>query len=255
VNPDPPRQAQSCQRILVTGGARRVGREIALAFAQTGARIAVHYHRSADDAQATREQIARAGGTAWCLRADLSDRDETRNLVDEAIAVLGGLDVLVVNAAGYERVTLDDLDDPAWDRMIELNLTSPLLLAKRAASALRESRGSIVFLTCASATTPFRNHLPYVVSKGALRHLMRVLALELAPDVRVNAVAPGTVLPPDDLDRTALPRLRGSIPLQHFGTPRDVAQAVLFLANSPFVTGHELMVDGGRAVAKVERFG
>jgi pteridine reductase len=136
-----------------------------------------------------------------------------------------------------------------------LNLSSPFALAHAASHALRQSRGSIVFITCASATTPFKNHLPYVVSKGALRHLMKVLSLELSPEVRVNAVAPGTVDPAPDLDKGAIERIERMLPLQRLGSPEDVARAVLFLADSPFVTGQEIRVDGGRSVARVERFG
>jgi pteridine reductase len=112
-----------------------------------------------------------------------------------------------------------------------------------------------VFVTCSSATVPMRNYLPYVVSKGALKHLMKTLALELAPEVRVNAVAPGTVLPPPSYDAVAVERLARAIPLGRVGTPQDIARAVVFLASSPFVTGHELSVDGGRSVARSEHFG
>jgi pteridine reductase len=112
-----------------------------------------------------------------------------------------------------------------------------------------------VFITCASTTVPMRNYLPYVVSKAATKQLMRVLSLELAPDVRVNAVAPGTVLPPDDMDPEVTQRLVGRVPLSRVGEASDVAEAVAYLASAPFVTGQELIVDGGRTVAGFERFG
>jgi len=241
-------------RALVTGAAKRVGRSVALELGRRGSRVGVHYRQSADDAFLTQRDIARAGGEAHCLQADLSDRAAARNLVDEAVAVLGGLDLLVVNAAGYERTPLAEVSEEAWDRTLELNLTSPFILSRQALPALRESRGSIVFITCSSATTPFKNHLPYVVSKGAVRHLMRTLALEVAPQVRVNAVAPGTVLPPEGMDAPTLARVREATLLKCLGNPEDIARAVLFLADSPFITGHEVVVDGGRAVAKVEQF-
>jgi len=242
-------------RALVTGAAKRVGRAIALELGRHGARVGVHYHRSRAEAEATCQEIQGFGTDAHCLQADLSDRDAARMLVDEALSVLGGLDLLVVSAAGYERVEFDDVSDAAWDRLIELNLTSPFVLARRAAPALRERGGSIVLVTCSTATTPIKNHLPYVVAKGGLRQLMRTLALELAPRIRVNAVAPGTVLPPDDMSDATRDRLEASIPLQRIGHADDVARSVLFLVQSPFITGHEVLVDGGRAVAKVERFG
>jgi pteridine reductase len=242
-------------RALVTGAGKRVGRSIALALGQRGGRVVVHYHHSEREAEATRRDIAAAGGEALCLRADLSDRVAARKLVQETVNALGGLDLLVASAAGYERTPLAEVSDEAWDRMLELNLTSPFVLSRHALPALRASRGSIVFVTCSSATTPFRNHLPYVVAKGALRHLMKTLALEVAPEVRVNAVAPGTVLPPETMDATTLTRLKEAILLKRFGDTDDVARAVLFLVNSPFVTGHEIAVDGGRSVAKAEQFG
>jgi pteridine reductase len=131
---------------------------------------------------------------------------------------------------------------------LSLNLASPFALAHRATPALRASRGSIVFITCASSAAPFKNHLPYVVAKGALAHLTRTLALELAPDVRVNAVAPGTVLPAATLSEAGVASLVRRIPLGHVGDAQAVADAVLYLATADFVTGHELLVDGGRSV-------
>ncbi|MFW5920349.1 MAG: SDR family oxidoreductase, partial [Polyangiales bacterium] len=125
----------------------------------------------------------------------------------------------------------------------------PFAMAHRARASLARERGSIVFITCTSATAPYRSYLPYVVSKGAVRQLMRALSLELAPEVRVNAVAPGTVLPPEDMDGRTLERLRARIPLGRFGEPEDVARAVVDLARSPYITGQELVVDGGATVA------
>jgi pteridine reductase len=243
------------QRALVTGGAKRVGRSIALALARQGMRLALHYHSSRSDAEKTLEGVRALSADALLLAGDLSDRDAARTLVDRAVTALGGLDLLVLSAANFERIALDAVDDAAWDRSLGLNLASQFAIAQRALPALRAARGSIVFITCSSASTPFRNHLPYVVAKGGLKQLMRVLALEAAPDVRVNAVAPGTVLPPESLDPASVERLAQSVPLRRTGVPDDVAEAVVYLARAPFVTGQEIAVDGGRAVANIERFG
>jgi pteridine reductase len=237
------------RRALVTGAGKRVGRAIAVALGQAGMTVVVHYHSSASDADETCRLVTEAGGSAQALPADLSDRAAARRLVDLAAARLGGLDLLVVSAAGYERLALAEVDDDAWDRMIELNLSSPFALATQAARYLAPSKGSIVFVTCVSATAPYKNHLPYVVSKGGLTHLMRTLSLELAPDVRVNAVAPGTVSPPPGMAPDHVEQIRRRIPLARLGTPEDVADAVVFLARSPFVTGHEIAIDGGRSLA------
>jgi pteridine reductase len=242
------------KRALVTGAGKRVGRAIALALGKNGMHVALHHHQSASGADEACAAIRQAGGQAFTLAADLLDRDATRKLADQALEQLGGLDLLVGSAANFERIPFENLTDAAYDRALNLNLAANLILAERTRSALKEAQGSIVFVTCSSTATPFRNYLPYVVSKGALRQLTRVLALELAPEVRVNAVAPGTVLPPEDMSETALDRVRDRIPLARFGTAEDIAAAVLYLASAPFVTGTELRVDGGRSVAGFERF-
>jgi pteridine reductase len=243
------------KRALVTGAGQRVGQAIALSLGAEGMHVAVHYRESRAGAEDTAARIREAGGSAVLLAADLSSRDAARDLVDSAIAELGGLDLVVASAASFERVPLADVDDAAWDRSLNLNLASPFALVHRAVPALRAAGGSVVFITCSSATVPMRNYLPYVVSKGALQHLMKTLALELAPEIRVNAVAPGTVMPPPSYDAEAVQRLARVIPLGHVGSPHDIAQAVVFLASSPFVTGHELSVDGGRSVARSDHFG
>lgn len=233
---------------LVTGAAKRVGRAIAVALGRAGMRVAVHYRESANDAADTCARVVAAGGQAVAFQAGLRDRSECRKLVDDVARAFGGLDLLVANAAGYERLALSAVDDAAWDRMLEVNLSAQFALATQAMAPLSAAKGSIVFVTCTSATAPYKNHLPYVVAKGGLRQLMRTLALELAPDVRVNAVAPGTVLLPDDIDAALAARIHARIPMGPVGTPEDVAEAVLFLARSPFITGHEILVDGGRTL-------
>lgn len=243
------------QRALVTGAARRVGRAIALALGAEGAHVAVHYRSSRAEAEATCDAVESSGGRAFPIRADLNDRSAARKLVDDAVAELGGLDLLVPSAASFEAVEYDAIDDDAWDRSLRLNAASPFTLAHRATPALRAAKGSIVFITCSTTLTPMRGYLPYVVSKAALLQAARALALELAPDVRVNAVAPGTVTPPEAMSGPTLERIRGRIPLGRFGTAGDVADAVLALAKNRFVTGHQLVVDGGRTVAGFERFG
>lgn len=243
------------KKALVTGAGQRVGQAIALSLGARGMHVAVHYRESRDGAEDTARRIRESGGEAVTLAADLTSRDEARALVDRAVHELAGLDLVVASAASFERIAFDAVDDDAWDRSLELNLASPFALVKQAVPALRAARGSVVLITCSSATVPFKGHLPYVVSKGALQHLMKVLALELAPEVRVNAVAPGTVMPPPSYDLAAIARIERAIPLAHVGSAEDIARAVVFLASSPFVTGHEVAVDGGRSVARSEHFG
>jgi pteridine reductase len=232
-----------------------VGQAIAVELAHPQATIAVHYGQSAPGAQETQRLVSAVGGQAILLQADLNDRKAARAMIREGIEQLGGLDLLVLSAASFERIAFDDLDDDAWDRSLSLNSAAQFAMAHAAAAALKESHGSIVFITCASTLTPMRNYLPYVVSKAATKQLMRTLALELAPDVRVNAVAPGTVLPPPNYGDDERAKLAARSPLARVGDATDVARAVRFLAESPFITGHELVVDGGRTVAGFESFG
>lgn len=234
-------------RALVTGGGRRLGAAIAEALGEAGMDVMVSYQASAEGAEATCARIRAQGRTAFAQRADLNDRAAGRALIDAAAQRLGGLDLLVLSAASYEPGSLADTDDAAWDRTLALNLAAPFALAQRAAPLLRASRGSLVFITCGSRLAPHAGHLAYQASKAGLHQLMRTLAIELAPEVRVNAVAPGSVLPPDDWDETRVSELTARIPLGRTGRARDVADAVLYLARSDWTTGTELVVDGGRS--------
>jgi pteridine reductase len=234
---------------LVTGAGRRVGAAIARALAAEGMSLALHHHASPAACEALAEEVRARGGQAVVLRADLTSAEACRGVVRDAIAALGGLDLLVSSAASFERIPLDEVDEAAFDRAFALNVRASFSLAHEARTALAASRGSIVLVTCTSATLPYRNHLAYVVSKGAAKQLMRALALELAPHVRVNAVAPGTVLPPEGMGEDERARLAARTLVGHLGTAQDVADAVVYLARAPFVTGHEILVDGGVVLA------
>lgn len=237
------------KRALVTGAGRRVGAEIAVALGEQAMQVAVHYQSSREGAEAVGERIRQGGGRAVLLPGDLRARDAARGVVDRAIDALGGLDLIVLSAASFERVAFEAIDDRAWDDTLALNLSAPLAMAQRAAPALRAAHGSIVLVTCVSRLSPYRGYLPYEVSKAALYHLMRLLALELAPDVRVNAVAPGSVLPPEGWPPERVEALLPRIPLGRIGRARDVADAVLHLARSEWITGSEIVVDGGRSLS------
>ena len=238
------------KRALVTGAGSRLGQTIAVALGEQGVRVAVHFHSHHDGALDTVRQIEAAGGQGHSLAANLSSRDDARKMVDDAITILGGLDLLVASAANFEATTFDTIDDAAWDRTLNLNLASPFAIAQRATPALRSSKGNIVFITCASVVAPFRGHLPYVVAKAGLYQMMRGMALDLAPDVRVNAVAPGMVLPPDDMSESQINHIVRHIPLRRVGSVDDVSRAVIFLASSSYVTGEQIVVDGGRSLAR-----
>ena len=234
---------------LVTGGAVRVGRTIVEALVDDGFDVLIHYAASAEEAREAREHFLSRGARVELCRADLADRTAVGGLAARARRFGGGkLDLLVHNAANFERVAPDALEAGAWDRAMALNATAPYLLTLALAPELRAARGSVVAIGCLSAERPYKHYIPYSISKAALVSAMQGLSLALAPDVRVNVVSPGTVLPPEGIDDERRERIRRKIPLGRIGEPSDVARAVLFFAKNHFVTGQVLAVDGGRSI-------
>lgn len=236
------------RKALVTGAGRRVGAVIARALGAAGWDVAVHHRGSAGGAEGVAAELRATGRRAAVVSGDLSEPDACARVVDEAVASLGGLDLLVSSAASFERVSFTEVDAARFDRAMALNVRAPLLLAHRAQPHLAARRGSIVVVTCTSATRPYPGFVPYVISKGAAKQLVKTLAIELAPEIRVNAVAPGTVLAPEGYDAERNDALAKKTLVQRLGTPEDVARAVLYLADASFVTGHEILVDGGVAL-------
>ena len=228
------------KRALVTGGARKVGRAIAVALAQGGADVAVHYRKSRAEAEETAAALVRLGVRAPLVQGDQAA--EPGRIVEEAAAALGGMDLLVCNAAEFEKEDSATLSRARFEAMLAANLTGPFLLMQAALPHLRASRGAIVTLLdlCGTAQV-WKGYAHYTASKAGLAALTRLLALEWAPEVRVNGIAPGAIA----TDDAALVK---RIPLQRIGSPEEVAAAVLFLAAQPFITGQILAVDGGRSV-------
>lgn len=234
---------------LVTGGAVRVGRAIALGLAEAGYDVAVHYHASEDEAREVGERVEEAGRRAALVSGDLSRVSETEEVVAGVEEAFGRLDLLVNNASLFESADLLEVDEPRWDRVMGVNLKGPFFLVRRAAPLLRATRGSVVNILDLSAFRPWRLHPHHSVSKAGLLHLTRVMARSLAPEVRVNAIAPGTVLPPEDASPEEVERDRARSVLDVEGCPEDVVRTVLFLAGSPFITGEVIVVDGGEHLA------
>jgi len=234
---------------LVTGAARRVGRAIALRLAGAGCRVAAHYHDSESDAGRLVEEIQRAGGDAGAFQADLAQADAPARLVEETLRRFGRLDILVNNAAVFEKMRLDQFELEAWDRTLRVNLTAPMALAFAARAALRASRGRILNLCDVATRRPWPDHLAYIVSKAGLETLTAALARAFAPDVNVVGIAPGVALWPESYDHPTRERLLARVPLARAGTPADIAAAAHFLlAEADYVTGVVLPVDGGRSV-------
>lgn len=235
---------------LVTGAAKRVGRAIALELHAAGANLVVHYREAAFDAQALVDGMnAERTGSAICLQADLLDGKACSTLVEESAAHFGQLDALVNNASSFFATPLGSIDESDWLDLVGSNLKAPLFLTQAAAPYLRKMRGAVVNITDIHAERPLAGYPLYCAAKAGLLGLTRALAIELAPEVRVNAVAPGPILWPDDavFDAEARQHIVDHTLLKRAGSPQDIARAVRFLFNdAAYVTGQVLNVDGGR---------
>lgn len=237
--------------VLITGAARRIGASIARCLHAAGARVALHHHRSTAEAQALAAELEAArAGSALALQADLLELDALPTLVSRVLEAWGRLDVLVNNASSFYPTPVGTITPAQWMDLMGTNLRAPLFLSQAAAPALRASQGLILNITDIHGLKPLRHHPVYSAAKAGLIMLTQSLARELAPAVRVNAIAPGPVLFPaqgiapeveaEILERTLLKRR---------GSPEDIAQAALFFAaHAPYVTGQMLAVDGGRSV-------
>jgi pteridine reductase len=239
--------------VLVTGGARRVGAEIARQLHAAGARLMLHYRASAGEARLLQAELNRNRPDSVALiQTDLVDIGKLPSLVDQTLQHYGQLDALVNNASSFYPTPLGTIAEPAWADLIGTNLKAPLFLSQAAAPALRKTQGAIVNITDIHAERPLKNYVVYNVAKAALSGLTRALARELAPEVRVNAVAPGPILWPEDdqFDEVSRQRIISHTPMKREGSPQDIARTVLFLLrDAPFVTGETINVDGGRHIA------
>ena len=209
--------------------------------------LALHFNRSADGAEALRDEIRAAGGKAEVFQADLTDADAAQRLAPAAAASLGGLDVLVNSAAVMYHISFENTSVAQYDEVLDLNLRSPFFVAQGAAPMLRRARGRIVNIADLGGLEPWPGYAAHSVAKAGVVMLTKVLARALAPEVNVNAIAPGTVLVPDSYSEAERSRLADNTPLKRLGTPSDAVNALLYLLEGgDFVTGEILVVDGGR---------
>lgn len=233
---------------LVTGAGRRLGRAIALDLGAAGARVAVHYNSSAEGAAETAAAIVAAGGEARTIAGDLALAGAPEALAAEVASVFGSLDCLVNSAAIMQRTPLGSVTIADWDNMFAINLRSPFFLAQAAAPHLERANGAIVNIADLAAFETWPAYVPHGITKAGVVQMTRALARVLAPRVRVNAVAPGAVLLPDDWTDEDAERLAATTPLGRIGSPGDVVSAVRYLLEADFVTGETIIVDGGRHV-------
>jgi 3-oxoacyl-[acyl-carrier protein] reductase/pteridine reductase len=235
----------SGQSALITGGAKRIGRAIALAMANAGADITITYRSSADEAVETVDAIEQLGRRAFAVECDVRSEDSVRAAVAATVARHQRLDILVNNAAIFESAQLDEITLAQWDAVFETNARGPFLVSREALRHLRAGGGRIVNMGSLGGFKPWADHAHYCSSKAALHMLTKTMAKAFGPEVAVNAVAPGWIdMDPEPTAQTV--RMIGKTPLRRSGTPEDIAAAVLFFAaGAPFVTGQILAVDGG----------
>lgn len=239
---------------VVTGGARRLGRATALALARAGCHVVVSHRQPAAAAAEQTVNEARAFGVrAEAYAADVSDPTAAHGLIDHVVATFGRLDLLVANAGAFRRTPLEQATAEDWNAMIHGNLDTAFFCAQRAGLYMRERGGAIVAVTDVAAFRPWAGYGAYCAAKSCVVALVEELAVELAPMVRVNGIAPGPVLFPDDFDPAARRREIERTLLRREGTPGDVAAAVLFLAQADYITGTVLPVDGGRLLFARDR--
>jgi len=232
---------------LVTGAGRRLGHAMAKGLAQRGMSLALHYNSSEAVARSLAEGIQRAGGRADCFPADLTDARAAENLPREVASRMGGLDVLVNSAAVMHRLSLEETSPEQWDAILDLNLRSVFFCTRGAVPALRQSRGKVINLADLAGLEPWPGFAAHSISKAGVVMLTKVLARSLAPEITVNAIAPGAVLVPEDYTEEDRERLVRTTPLRRLGSPSDVVSALLYLLEGgDYVTGEVLVVDGGR---------
>jgi len=232
---------------LVTGGAQRVGRAIALALADAGFDVAVHCHASQDLAAATCEDIQRRGRRAALLRADLAHETETVPLLPQATAQLGPIGVLVNNASRFERDEWQDATRASWDAHVEANLRAPFVLTQAFARLLPDgAEGAVINLIDQRVWSITPHFVSYTVSKAGLWALTQSMALALAPRIRVNAIGPGPTLPSQRQSQEQFDRQAASVPLHHGTSPDEIGRAAIAILALPAMTGQMLALDGGQ---------
>lgn len=234
---------------LVTGAGRRVGKAIALALAQEGTRIGLHYNSSQKLAKEVELEIEELGGEACLLQGDFSKLDAVKNVVSRCHEHFGQLDILINNAAVYYKTPLTQVTEQEWDQFLDINLKAPFFCAKFAAEVM-QAGGKIVNITDVSGFTPWADYLPYCVSKAGLISATKGLAKALAPNIQVNGIAPGTVLLEENASEAHAQAIKKGTLLGEIGSPKDIADTVVFLLKAgDYITGEVISVDGGSRLA------
>ena len=235
---------------LITGGAHRVGKAITLGLAQKGANVVINFNTSAEPANQTAAEARSMGVDSLVVQCDVSSHDQVNGMVASAVEQFGGIDILVNSASWFQKTPFPMEDFSDWFKVIDILIHGSMYCANALATMMKaRGEGAIINIVDRSAWHPFHGFAAHSVGKAGLLAFTRQLAIELAPEVKVNAVSPGPVLPPPDYTDTQAERVAQGTLLKRWGTPKDVADAVLFLIESEYITGEVITVDGGEQIA------
>ena len=237
--------------IFITGAAKRIGKEIALCFSEMGWNIIIHYNSSKNDAQVLADEInGNNPDSAITVQGNLDVKEDVEKVINEVRDAFPTIDLLINNASTFYPTPIEDISEEHWDKLVGSNLKGPLFLIKGLKYKLKESKGSIINITDTNLSKGVANYSIYSAAKAGLESITKGLARELAPDIKVNAIAPGAMLEPPDVTWTEEQKNKviSSIPLNRMGSEKDISEAVKFLAKSNYITGQIIKVDGGRSL-------
>ena len=237
--------------IFITGAAKRIGKEIALCFSEMGWNIIIHYNSSKNEAQVLADEInGNNPDSAITVQGNLDVKEDVEKVINKVRDAFPTIDLLINNASTFYPTPIEDISEEHWDKLVGSNLKGPLFLIKGLKDKLKESKGSIINITDTNLSKGVANYSIYSAAKAGLESITKGLARELAPDIKVNAIAPGAMLEPPDVTWTEEQKSKviSSIPLNRMGSEKDISEAVKFLAKSNYITGQIIKVDGGRSL-------
>ena len=236
---------------FITGAAKRIGKEIALCFSEMGWNIIIHYNSSKNDAQVLADEINGTNpDSAITVQGNLDVKEDVEKVINEVRDAFPTIDLLINNASTFYPTPIEDISEEHWDKLVGSNLKGPLFLIKGLKDKLKESKGAVINITDTNLSKGVANYSIYSAAKAGLESITKGLARELAPDIKVNAIAPGAMLEPPDVTWTEEQKSKviSSIPLNRMGSEKDISEAVKFLAKSNYITGQIIKVDGGRSL-------